>query len=116
MKKLALFSFSILFSVNVLAQIRIPVVTNPLPNPSTGPSQHAPILMPEAFVEEGYVYVWYPYSTDMTISVQTEEGNIVYEETFFSTSTAAVGEIVTGTYRLVIVINGQLFEGEFEIE
>lgn len=107
--------FAMIVTGGIMAQ-RIPVVPNPLPVPSGTPFPHAPMLVPEAYLDEGIVFVYYPYSVDMTVVVRKVDGSeVVADNTVYSSTSAVVYGLEPAEYILEITINGQLYEGIFEI-
>ena len=100
-------------NVTLMAQSPIPLK----PKPKGGVGDHrSPLLMPSAYYEDDAIYVTYPCTTVMTVSVCKDDDTFYTEQTFYAVSTASIGGLTPGTYTLTVTIGGIVYEGEFEVE
>lgn len=117
MKKVVFLALCIMTFAGAMAD---PIHLRPIippTTPSSGDKPHkAPLLMPSAYCEDDAIYVTYPYTTVMTVSVCKDDDTFYTEQTFYAVSTASIGGLAPGTYTLTVTIGGIVYEGEFEVE
>ena len=116
MKKTLLFLTVLLCSLCIHAQTEIPIHIKKGPV-TPGTPNRSPILFPSVFLsEENNLFVTYPYTTVMTVSVSQTDGSFYTEQTFYAVSTASISGLDAGTYTLTVTVGDIVYEGEFEVE
>lgn len=121
MKKLFLFLFAAIFSLNIAAQSSsTTIVLRPRPIPQLGPGQRTPVITPSAYIVDGTVYVQFKDSVDFTIQIESEDGAFSTQLNYINESSAHINGLDPNNYIIIITITSPnqycIYEGEFEIE